>query len=187
VPPRNFIPTVNPFGLATPPDWFLVCLGEYDSELVVFPSVAEPVYRLARRAKQSTGMLRVLKNFPDTKIFVDNRLYPVKSILSPNLGMAWGRVLSELPDYDQWRVSADPMRVAAQLDAIEQKRDAAIQRDQESECDARSGVARRIAQYATGSRVGQSYSKGAGGSGARTGLRPARRPLGGGPALFVGR
>lgn len=187
MPHRNFIHTVNPFGLPTPPDWFLVCLAEYDSELVVFPSVAEPVYRLSRRAKHGTGLLKVLKNFPDTKICVDNRLYPVKSILSPSVGMAWGRVLSELPEYDQWRVSDDPTRVTEKLDGLEASRAAAIQRDQEAECDARSGVARRLAQYATGSRVGLSYSKGAGASGARTGLRPARRPLGGGPALFVGR
>lgn len=184
---RNFIRTLNPFDLPKPPDWFLARLDDYDSELVVFPSIQEPVYRLARRVKHGSAVLSVLKNHPDTKLFVEHKLVPVKSILSPSLGMAWGRVLSELPQYDQWLVSENPDRVVEHIDSIDRVREARIQREQEAECDARSGVARRIAQYATGSRVGLSYAKGAGASGARTGLRPARRPLGGGPALFVGR
>ena len=102
---NNWIDTLNPFGLPRPPAWFLADLALYDPELVVFPSVEVAFYRLARRARRGPGALRALAKHPDTKVYVANRLVPVKSFYPPtiSLDLAWGRILPELTEYDVHR------------------------------------------------------------------------------------
>lgn len=146
----NFVQTANPFGLATPPPAFLKALAAYDREIVLFPSVKEPVYRMGRRGRHGYGMLNVLKNHPDTKIYVAHKLWPLQSILPQAVGMDWNRVLLELPEYDTQRYT-DP---GARLDSIEAAAEAADDRKMQSELDARNTESYRLMQVMTGARVG---------------------------------
>lgn len=168
----NFVRTPNRFGLPDPPTWFLLRLFDLDSALVMFKSVEEPVYRLGRRVKRSPALLRVLSKHPDTKHYVDNKLVPVKSILSPSIvGMTWLRVLEQLPQYDQWKAAGTNTveagdKVTRLIDTQDATQMASIQKDQEAECDARSEVGYRLAKYTDGSRLGLSYRKPVGAGGA---------------------
>jgi len=116
----NYIPTVNPFGLATPPDWFLRELLAYDPRLVIFPSTCKPVYQMGRRANRGQGMARPLEHLPDTKVFFDHRIWPWKEVLGTALmGMSWARVLRDLPCYDTTKVD-DPTRAPDRLEEAEE-------------------------------------------------------------------
>ena len=186
----NFLPTTNPFALATPPAWFLAALAAYDPALVIFPSTHQPLYRVGRRGRYGTGLLRGLAAAPDSAIYVAHRLWPWKSILPESLGMTWARVLNDLPLFDTQRVD-DP---GAALDALEAEDAQAIQRAQEDEADQRAAAFYRTLGLVTGSRVGGGRRpEGAGyrklGPTKPRGRRPrVYRPSGAGTgALFVGR
>ncbi len=185
----NFIQTANPFNLRTPPGWFLARLHAYDTELVIFPSEKEPVYRMGRRGRYGHGLLTVLKDIPDTKVFVDNRVWPWKSVLPESLGMQWAKVLVELPDYDTQRYD-DP---AGQLDAAEAKIEADLDKRIEDEADQRAAAMWRTLGIIEGSRIGGgSRPEGAGysklGTKPRASRRRVNRPVNSGAgALWVGR
>jgi hypothetical protein len=146
----NWIHTSNPFSLRTPPDWFLARLAAYDSELRIFASIKEPVYRMGRVGRNGHGLLNVLNGVPDTAIYVAHRCWPWKSVLPESLGMQWARVLAELPDYDTQRF-ADPGETLDEAEAkIERELDARIA----DEADQRAADMYRTMGVIDGFRVG---------------------------------
>lgn len=190
---RNWIHTTNPFNLAKPPLWFLRRLHAYDTELVIFASTSEPVYRMGRRGRYGTGMLAALKGKPDTAIYVANRVWPWKSVLPETLGGDWNRILLNIADYDTQdpRFADDP---GAELDAAEEREEAAADRRIISDLDALNSESYRLMQLLTGSRVGAgARPEGAGfkklptksGRARRSPYRPRNYQSAG--AMFVGR
>lgn len=115
---RNYIRTTNPFNLQEPPPFFLDQLAALDDALVIFPSTHEPCYRLCRRTTRTRDIYRVLHNYPDSKLLVEHRLAPWKSVLPTSMEMSWQRVLQEIPEYDQWRIG-NPDQVASHLESRE--------------------------------------------------------------------
>lgn len=182
----NFLVTENPFSLATPPAWFLAALRAYDSALVIFPSVKEPLYRMGRYGRYGHGLLHALKNNPDTAIFVAHRIWPWKSILPAGLGAQWQKILFDIPNYDTQRFGTDP---GAALDEAEARLEAAEDRRIASDLDAMGGDTYRTMKLATGQRVGYGRSRTsslATKSGGRR--RLPYRPTGAGAgAIFTGR
>lgn len=153
---RNFLRTTNPFNLEDPPTWFLDRLAALDSELVIFASTHEPVYRLCRRKKHTRGVFRVVKSFPDTAICVAHRMDPWKSLLPTSLDMSWARVLEEIPQYDQWRVGRTGDQVADHLERLEAQREQRENRQQKDDLDQLGSYSYRVTQRALGSRTGLS-------------------------------
>jgi hypothetical protein len=79
----------NPFNLVGPPTWFLRELYAFDSQLVIFPSAEDAVYRVARycldegvqplmnpAGERDHGQFR-----PDQRVYVHNKLIPITTIL----------------------------------------------------------------------------------------------------------
>lgn len=117
----NYIETGNPFGLSKPPDSFLRALLTMDPDLVIFPSMTDGVYRLARRARNTPGILRLLQDQPDKKVLFQHRLVPVTAILP---GAWWGpRLLEHLAQCDMWRMGGAD-KVADRLEEKESRREA---------------------------------------------------------------
>lgn len=158
---RNFLRTQNPFSLQDPPAWFLDQLHALDPDLVIFASTHQPCYRLCRYKKRTKDVHRAIASWPDTFILVQFGLVPWKSVLPTSLDMAWGRVLQEIPMFDQWRFR-DGDAVADHLERHEDRveQNARLQQtDDLNQLGAYSyGVAKRIA----GSKVGLSDRKWAG-------------------------
>jgi hypothetical protein len=187
----NYLRTANPFSLSTPPTWFLTALHAYDAQLVIFPSVSEGLYRIGRRGRFGHGLLRALASNPDTKIFVEHRLWPWKSILPTAVAMDWNRVLLEIPQYDTQR-HGDP---AERLDDLEAREEAAADRKMAAELDALGHESYNLYRMLEGSRVGSgARPEGAGFTKMpvrkkpRTSRQSSYRPLGAGTGgMFVGR
>lgn len=180
----NFIPTSNPFGLATPPVWFLRALLAYDPLLVIFPSTCKPVYQMGRRANRGQGMAHPLKTLPDTAVFHAHRVYPWKEILAASImGMSWARVLKDLTLFDTWKVD-DPVGAPDRLEAEEE---AALDKAIADGADQRAKDFYGTLGLIEGSRVGYgNASKTV--PAARGHRRRVHRPLDAGTgALWVGR
>lgn len=101
---NNFIPDVNKFKLAGPPEWWLKKLYEFDPSLVVVPSRQGFYYRLAQRrplnlpAKMVNDMLF---NESDTKMLASYSLVPVTTILATAM---WSDAMfQELHERAPWR------------------------------------------------------------------------------------
>lgn len=81
----NYIPDVNRFQLAGPPQWWLRGLWDFDDSLVVIPSRQGFFYRLAqrRRLKLSDNIVNdALFAESDTKMLARYSLVPVTTILA---------------------------------------------------------------------------------------------------------
>lgn len=182
---RNFIRTTNPFNLQEPPKTFLDGLHALDSELVIFPSTHEPVYRLARRTKHTRGIYKMLKQYPDSEILVAHRLDIWKSVLPTSLEMSWARVLLEIPEFDQWAVgNADA--VANRLDERDLAAEQRLDREIGDGADQLAGHGYRVLTRLNGSSVHMNERRGA----APHGQRPSHGPLNfkaGGSAVHLGR
>lgn len=184
--------TPNPFNLATPPASFLRDLAAYDSQIVIFPSRTEAVYRLCRRASMQRFWMSFDKTHGDAETCIRHRIIPLKAILpSPQ----WGQViLNALACCDVQRVGGGI--AAAELldeqDSLEERRQ---QSSQDDECDARSGEAYRGLKAQLGERIHLGSVKPSGAGGTKNPLtartsKPRRvyRPRGSGDhAMFVGR
>jgi hypothetical protein len=151
MPLANYIVTANPFALAAPPQWFLQALHAYDPLLVIFPSVKEPLYRMGRRGRYGHGLLRALRNVPDSTLFVEHRVWPWKSILPQELGADWNRILTEIPNYDTQRFGNDP---GAALDEAEARVELANEQTLSDTLDAMNSDTYATMQLMNGSRVG---------------------------------
>lgn len=194
---RNYLPTANPFNLATPPAWFLKALHAYDPLLVIFPSTHEPQYRVGRRGRYGHGMLRALTNKPDSVIYVQHKLWPWKS-LNPQhpslLGGGWQRVLFDLTQFDTQRFGTSEDAADA-LDNLELAQEQALDRQIASDLDALGHESYNLYKLLEGSRVGAGarpegagFKKFPGKAPKRARQRDGYRPLGAGAGgIFVGR
>jgi hypothetical protein len=187
---QNWIPTTNPFGLAQPPAWFLTALAAYDPLLVIFASTSAPLYRLARRTQTGRAQLnKIIRGIPDSAVYLAHTLWAWKSV-EPQvtaLNNSWQKLLLEIPEYDTQRVGATA--AADRLDHFDALEEARINRDIQTELDARNHDAYVLASSRVGSRIGLSTKKPEGARGSRVSRRRAYRPLnfGGGSAIFIGR
>jgi hypothetical protein len=99
----NYLPTANPYGLAEPPAWFLKDLYEFDPDLVIFPSMEDAAYCLARRVKHGAPLaVSLLKDkHPNATFCMTHRLLSITGILP---GAHWGPLLlGDLQRMDMWR------------------------------------------------------------------------------------
>lgn len=182
---RNYIRTSNPFNLQTPPKSFLDGLHALDSELVIFPSTHEPVYRLARRTKHTRGIYKMLKTYPDSEILVAYRLDIWKSVLPTSLDMSWERVLQEIPQFDQWAFK-DANAVADTLDQRDAQAEQRLDREIGDGADQIAGHGYRVLTRLNGSSVHMNERRGT----APRSQRPTHGPLNfkaGGSAVILGR
>lgn len=187
---QNFIPTANPFGLATPPAWFLKRLFAYDSQLVIFPSTSKAVYQMGRRGRNGHGLLRPLAGLPDTNVFAAHRVWPWKEILPSGINNGWAEILLEIPQYDTQRYK-DP---AGQLDSVEAQAEADVDANIADGASELAGQMYRTLGLINGSRVGSGRrAEGAGyralGDKSRAPRRRVHRPTApsGTGAIWTGR
>jgi hypothetical protein len=186
----NYVETINPFGLARPPAWFLRQLLAYDALLRVFPSTCKPVYQVGRQGRHGGALTRPNPKLPDTIVFAAHGIWPWKEVMPQTIGFGWQKVLDDLPDYDTQRFR-DP---AGTLDANEAQRERELELRIADEAEQRGADFYRTLQLIDGQRVGSgARPEGAGytpvpGMKPRARRRRAYRPVGAGAgAMFVGR
>lgn len=172
-PEWNFLDGPNPFGLSTPPVWFLEELWKFDPMLVIFRSQQEAVFRLCRRVQHGPPILHAVtgeREKPDTTMLVNHRLVPITSIL-PNPMVAWSpTLLADLAARDIQR--AGGYRKAADLlDAHDDRADEAWKRQRD---EGATDLA-RFSWHAMKWRKGETVDLGGRRHhGARTGSKPKR-------------
>jgi hypothetical protein len=159
----NILRCANPFQMTRPPKWWLNEMHLFDPELVIFPSQQRMVFVLARRAKHSAGEslhdVKGLTQNPDTILMNRNKLVRVCEILP---GVIWDqRVFKRLANHDIRRLGG-PRAVADRLEAMDEKKRKTIQRDQDSEVEARARDAYKLYGYKTGSRISLANHNGRG-------------------------
>jgi hypothetical protein len=171
-PSLNFVQEENPFGLSSPPNWFLEDLWNFDPCLVIFPSKEEALYRLARRAEHGAPVVRLLTGRPDTGIFVKHRLVPVTSIL-PSPMVQWGPVLlKDLAERDIRRQGGFK-RAASLLDQQDADADAKWHRENADGAEVRARASWRGQKWTNGQSLDLGARKN---QGARTGARKTHYP-----------
>jgi hypothetical protein len=158
---RNFLRTTNPFGLEDPPTWFLEQLAALDNDLVIFASTHQPCYRLCRYKKRTLDVHRAIDSWPDTYILVQFGLVPWKSVLPASLDMAWGRVLTEIPQYDQWQFKSGDA-VADHLDRREAEAEHRARLQQTDDLNQLGSYTYGVAKRVAGAKVGLSDRQWAG-------------------------
>jgi hypothetical protein len=151
-PAMNFIVEQNPFGLASPPTWFLEEMWKFDPCLVIFPSKEEAVYRLARRVEHGSPLLTIAKGRPDTTVFWKHRLVPVTSIL-PSPYVHWSPVLlADLAKRDIRR-QGGYKKAADALDALDDAEDSKWHTDVEDGAMIRARASWREQRWTRGEAV----------------------------------
>ncbi len=185
---RNFVETANPFGLPTPPLFFLEALLVYDQALALYPSVEQAVYRVHRTLGRTSPIrwsMKMIAAHPDLLITeqLGGARGAVFSIQHHGL-LDWGKVLLDIQERDTWAVH-DPASILDHLDDLERETQA---RDIETELDARAADGWGLYQARTGASVSLAYSVPHGG---QTGATPKHhfvpyRPFGAG-TMFAGR
>lgn len=81
----NYIPDLNPFNLAGPPQWWLAKLRDFDDSLYVLPSRQGFYYRLAQKRRLNLPdhiVNDALFKESDTKMMARYSLVPVTTILA---------------------------------------------------------------------------------------------------------
>lgn len=159
----NILRCSNPFQMVRPPKWWLEEMKRFDSDLVIFPSQTRMVFVLARRAKHSAGetlhTVSGITQNPDTILMNRNKLVRVCEILP---GVLWDmRVFQRLANHDIRR-QGGPKAVADKLDRMDEKKRETIQRDQDSEVEARARDAYKLYGYKNGSRISLANRNGRG-------------------------
>lgn len=159
----NFTPT-------PPPAWWLREMALFDDQLVIFPSAKAPTFILARRARRSAGEPlhsepidtltgKKTPQNPDTVFMHFNRLVRVCEILP---GVIWDqRVFQKLAAHDIWRLGG-ASEVANKLDAIDDAKRVAVQKDIDAEGDARARDAYKGYKTRIGERLSLAKSQGRG-------------------------
>jgi hypothetical protein len=192
-PAMNFIVEENPFGLASPPNWFLEEMWKFDPCLVIFPSKEEALYRLARRVEHGSPLLTIAKKRPDTKVFWAHKLIPVTSIL-PAPYVHWSpMLLADLAARDIRR-QGGYKKAADALDALDATADAKLDAETADGATIRARASWREQKWTRGESVdlGARRRHGARTTDERTqhSFSRARRPASGDApsmALFTGR
>lgn len=164
----NYFPT-NP-NVATPPEYVLQRVFDFDADLVLFPSTNVPfAYVIARRAHRTGGMNIHDPAFhqapPDTKWCVERHFLPVTLMYKTGLSWEIDRVLEELAARDIWRAGGAEA-YADQADAADDARRKSLQDTVRDDMWNRSGDAWRSYQARTGQRTKYRY-------GHRTAQKPA--------------
>lgn len=143
--------------MSIPPAYWLQRLYDFDSDLVLFPSIQTPfAYVLARKARRTGGMNQSDPAFanalPDTKFCIERHLLPV-SMIFRHSSASWSidNILADLRARDIWAAGggdkyADAADAADTL--AEQKQKHTIRDDMYH----RSGDAWRSYQARTGQR-----------------------------------
>lgn len=187
---ENYIPTVSPYSLPKPADWFLDELFAFDPELRIFPSLDQPLYRIMRVMHTSQPWTVFMEKKPDTQIAIRFNLYPVTSVNpSTLLGFSWGRVLLDLQERDQWQFK-NSRAVASHIEGAEDRAEASVIAGQIDEADMRSIDMYRAYQGMNGSRTSLAHRTpdGAVGKVLKGPPRRAYRPQNAGAgAFFTGR
>jgi hypothetical protein len=143
-------PGRNPYNLLPPPESFLRELAVFDDALVIMPSVREFGYWLLRRRKLTAGISTVLSLDKDSAVMVRHGLIPV-TLFGGHI--TWGpQVLQWLRDRDTWHVGGGA-KAADIYDEQDRASERQIQREIDSENDARARSAWRTVSYRNGSRV----------------------------------
>jgi hypothetical protein len=152
----NYLPG-NP-RMATPPEFWLQRLYDFDAELVVFPSIHVPyAYVLARRARLSAGLsaqaLAQVVDQPDTKFCLTNGLVPVTMIYRYSMA-SWSidNIIQSLKARDIWAHGGGE-KVADLLDNSEAAQAAKARKENRDDMWNRSGDAWRSYQARTGQRT----------------------------------
>lgn len=155
----NWIAGPNPFGLASPPDFFLTDLAAFDPDLVIFPSAEQAVYRLCRRVRRGPALTHVGKirhqlggivDRFDHKILVALKLVPVVSLLPHP---QWGpKILADLAEADLWRHGGADAATAT-MDQREADVDQRLDRDIADEATARGHSAWSAYKWNSGQRI----------------------------------
>lgn len=193
-PALNYLCEANPFGLTSPPTWFLEEMWKYDPCLVIFPSKEEAVYRLARRVEHGAPLLTVMQKRPDTSMFWKHRLVPVTSIM-PSPFVHWSPLLlKDLAERDIRR-QGGYKKVAAAMDAADAEAEHRWVVGVEDGATIRARASWREQKWSRGEALdlGARKPEGARTSKDRKHFGPStrtRRPLGGDgltSALFTGR
>lgn len=121
---QNYIPDVNRFALAGPPQWFLTKLWEFDPSLVIVPSRQSCVYRLAQRRKlhlPEKMVHDVLFQQSDTQMLAQYGLIPVTSII-PTIEWSDPYIFRELHNRAPHRLGGADAAIKA-VEAAESKND----------------------------------------------------------------
>lgn len=160
---RCWVPDLNRFSLAKPPDWFLHSLYLYDDKLFLIPSRQQPVYRLARSIGRQPGQkvniqgrrigsmnITEFDDAPDTKMLYDRCAAPIRTI-QPYI--VWTtEIIDYLRSCDIW-AQGGAAKVAAELDAAEERERQAIKKRGDSELDARLSDAVKSLRARQGERI----------------------------------
>lgn len=162
----NWIQDTNKFLLPAPPQWWLIRLRDFDSQLVVFPSRLRRAYILARRRNQTLRRPKLVKldgdllkqtAGDDGQVLAQNDLVFVDQIIG------WGgfttKIFSQLRARDTWRVGggdkyADLLETQ-EAHAATQKRKSWL-----DDIEHRAGDAYRSYQARTGQRNQHANTRG---------------------------
>lgn len=151
-----WVPDLNRFSLAAPPDWFLRALHEYDNRLFLVPSRQEPRYRLAWRSRRQPGAglkgtkLTDFDHSPDTLMLYALRAFPVMSIepyVTWNLDL-----IGIIKSRDVWAAGGAD-KAADALDEADRQREAKIDAQNDDRLDQAAHMAFKSKGYREGTRV----------------------------------
>lgn len=120
--PNNYLPDVNKFHLAGPPEWFQRALWDFDNSLVIVPSRQGFYYRLGQRRKLNLPEKfanDMLFKESDTQMLASYSLVPVTTILAT---VNWSNpfLFEELRRRAPWRMGG-AAKVNADLDSRDQE------------------------------------------------------------------
>lgn len=157
----NWLTTENPHNLATPPAYFFTQLAAYDTDLVVFPSTCEPLYRLSRKSDHTPAIFHTLTTkYPDLKICIEHRLVPITSVLPPSmcLGDPWPDVFEFLERLRLDRLEDTAHKSAAdrysdKQDALDESWKAERRRENSDRLDVLTGDFQRLISKQKGERM----------------------------------
>lgn len=150
---NNYIEGRNPYKLAQPSPWWLQLLYDYDSLLVVMPSVKDCTYRLCRRVPRNRrlgNLVKYLHTHPDTVQMITFGLVPVSTLTT--WAIQSDKIIRDLMARDTTRVGGGD----GALKVIEANEQRAVERKEKTaltDLDARSGEAFRSMQFRNGSAI----------------------------------
>lgn len=149
----NYIPDVNKYKLAGPPEWWLRMLWDFDSSLVVVPSRQGFYYRLAQRRKLKLAdrfVHDMMKEHGDSSMLASYSLVPVTTITAT---ATWSPLMfKELEERAPWRMGGADKVIKNLEDAEWENHKMALKRNDERMTDyAKFGW--RVYQGKTGQRT----------------------------------
>lgn len=148
--------------MATPPEYWLQRLYDFDNDLVVFPSIQTPfAYVLARKARRTGGMNQQDPQFstaaPDTKFCIARRLLPV-CLIYRHSSASWSidNLLADLRSRDIW-AAGGAEAFADRVDREDADEEARIKNEIRDDMYMRSGDAWQSYLARTGQRTKTHY------------------------------